>query len=305
MPAYQTVVVGVHDSQTGARAVEMAALMAAETDADLILVSAYRRWGVGQKDGPECQARGSASAERTLERAVAQCAEMGVHGVETFAAPGSPATVLNEAVREYGADLLLVGSHGLATLGGRLLGSVPGTVTATASCDVLVVHTTTDRWQKLVSRRYRHVPARYVRTILVGVHDSERSMRAAEKAGRIAADGGAKLVLVGTYEPAQKKEMALAADALKGESYLAQGSFAIESALRDGEARARAQGAQTVESVMAEGDALHGLLTVADMQSADLLVLGNNHLPGGGARLIGTISEQVTRNTPTHVLLVN
>ncbi|MDT7660917.1 MAG: hypothetical protein QOD04_473, partial [Pseudonocardiales bacterium] len=32
---------------------------------------------------------------------------------------------------------------------------------------------------------------------------------------------------------------------------------------------------------------------------------GNNHLPEGGVRLIGTISEQVTRNIPTHVLLVN
>jgi nucleotide-binding universal stress UspA family protein len=305
MPAYQTVVVGVHDSPTGARAVEMAALMAAETDARLILVSAYRHWGAGRKGGSGYQVRGSVSAERTLERAVAQCAEMGVHDVATSAAPGNPATVLNAAVREHAADLLLVGSHGLATLGGRLLGSVPGTVTATASCDVLVVHTTTDRWQKLVSRRYRQRPSRYVRTILAGVHDSERSMRAVEKAGRIAADGGAKLVLVGTYEPARKKEMALASDALKGESFLAQGSFAIETVLRAGEARARAQGAQTVESVMAEGDALHGLLTVADLRRADLLVLGNNHLPEGGVRLIGTISEQVTRNIPTHVLLVN
>src|SRR5258707_4295 len=89
--------------------------------------------------------------------------------------------------------------------------SLFGTATpAPGSCDVLGVPPPAGRWQKLVSRRYRQRPSRYVRTILAGVHDSERSMRAVEKAGRIAADGGAKLVLVGTYEPARKKEMALA-----------------------------------------------------------------------------------------------
>jgi len=44
-------------------------------------------------------------------------------------------------VREAKADLLVVGNLGMSTLKGRLLGSVPASVTHHAPTDVLVVHT--------------------------------------------------------------------------------------------------------------------------------------------------------------------
>jgi len=62
--------------------------------------------------------------------------------VLTRAVDGPPVDVLRDAVREHGADLLVVGNRGLNTLSGRLLGSVPSDVARRAGVDVLIVHTT-------------------------------------------------------------------------------------------------------------------------------------------------------------------
>jgi nucleotide-binding universal stress UspA family protein len=49
---------------------------------------------------------------------------------------------LLDVVQKEQADLLVVGNRGLASIKGRLLGSVPADATRRAECDVLIVHTT-------------------------------------------------------------------------------------------------------------------------------------------------------------------
>jgi nucleotide-binding universal stress UspA family protein len=49
--------------------------------------------------------------------------------------------VLDQAVADSGADLLVVGNVGLNTLTGRILGSVPQSVARRSGVDVLIVHT--------------------------------------------------------------------------------------------------------------------------------------------------------------------
>ncbi len=49
--------------------------------------------------------------------------------------------VLDQAVADQGADLLVVGNVGLNTLTGRILGSVPQSVARRAGVDVLIIHT--------------------------------------------------------------------------------------------------------------------------------------------------------------------
>lgn len=311
MSTYRTVVVGVHNSSTGRRAVELAAPLSSESGAKLVLVAAY---GSTRFDQPQVRAApsqgesflepGAEAAELALKHAAEICKRQRISEIETVAVAGDPVTVLTRAVRDHGADLLLVGSHGLATLGGRLLGSVPGTVTREADCDVLVVHTTRERRRTLMDH-VRPKREHYQRTVMVGVHQSQRSMRAVEKAGGIAADFDAELVLVGVYEELERTDYKRATDTLRGESHMVSGTFPIESVLRDAEAKARARGANKVEPVIVRGDAMKGLLKVADKWSADILVLGNHQLSGRGAQLIGSISDQVTRKTATHVLLVH
>jgi nucleotide-binding universal stress UspA family protein len=301
MPAYQTVVIGVHEAMP-AKSIQLTASLAVESGAKLVLVAAYKAGPVKAGEGEVGDAfKVAAPAQLALEKAAAMCAELGHHNVETHAVPGDPVTALIAAVTEHDAGLLVIGSRGLSGLADRLLGSVPGNLTRQIGCDVLVVHTTGSHRRGI--RLHRR--ADYRRTIVVGVHDSPRSMRAAERAGAIAADHHAEVVLVGAYEDLEWTELKRARDNLGAESHLVQGTFPIESALRDGEAKARANGADEVEQVVVHGDAMKGLLKIADKRQADVLVLGNRQLSGRMAQLIGSISSQVSRKTDTHILLVH
>ena len=58
---------------------------------------------------------------------------------EYFALQGAPSDVILETVREYGADLVVMGTHGHSGLAHVLLGSVAERVVRTAPCPVLTV----------------------------------------------------------------------------------------------------------------------------------------------------------------------
>jgi nucleotide-binding universal stress UspA family protein len=65
----------------------------------------------------------------------------GADKVETRALKGPPVDVLDQAVADSGADLLVIGNVGLTSLSGRILGSVPQSVARRSGVDVLIVHT--------------------------------------------------------------------------------------------------------------------------------------------------------------------
>lgn len=149
MSSYRTVVVGTDGSAPSLRAVSRAAEVAGDSTARLVVVCAYYPSSAREVEeaqdalGDEAfQVIGSAPAEDTLREAVAVARGAGATKIETFAAVGAPVSVLLAAAEKEGADLLVVGSRGLNTLKGRILGSVPSEVCRRADCDVLVVRTT-------------------------------------------------------------------------------------------------------------------------------------------------------------------
>jgi nucleotide-binding universal stress UspA family protein len=149
MPAYRTIVVGTDGSATSLAAVDRAASVAADTDAELLIVCAYtpasREETAGAEDALKDEAFlvvGWTPAEETLRTAEDRAAAAGARKVHTKAVDGAPADVLRKAVGDSGADLLVVGNKGLNTLSGRLLGSVPSDVARRSGVDVLIVHTT-------------------------------------------------------------------------------------------------------------------------------------------------------------------
>lgn len=149
MSAYTTVVVGTDGSSTSYVAVERAAAVARDADAQLVIVSAYtpasREDTVDAEDalGADAyQVRGWTPAEEALRTAEDKAAAVGARKVTTVAQDGAPADVLRKAVDDHRADLLVVGNKGLNTLSGRILGSVPSDVARRSGVDVLIVHTT-------------------------------------------------------------------------------------------------------------------------------------------------------------------
>ena len=80
------------------------------------------------------------TATAALERAEAALREgIGFLQVSIEAPTGSPRRVIVEEAEKWGADLIVVGSHGYRTWERMLLGSVSQTVAAHAECSVEIV----------------------------------------------------------------------------------------------------------------------------------------------------------------------
>jgi nucleotide-binding universal stress UspA family protein len=146
---YQNVVVGTDGSVTAERAVRHAAVLAADNEARLVIVTAYEpqgdtlaettaapkelRWMLTDRSQAEGLARHGAELAR----------DAGALRISVQAIPGSPGDVLLEAATDFGADCIVVGSKGLTSHAHFVLGSVASSVAHHAPCDVLIVHTTT------------------------------------------------------------------------------------------------------------------------------------------------------------------
>ena len=148
MSSYRNVVVGTDGSPPSFRAVARAAEVARDSSARLVVVCAY--YPSNDREVQEAQDQlgdeafqviGSAPAEQTLREATDKAKAVGARDVDTTSVVGAPITALVEVAEKESADLLVVGSRGLNTLKGRLLGSVPSEVSRRADCDVLVVRT--------------------------------------------------------------------------------------------------------------------------------------------------------------------
>jgi nucleotide-binding universal stress UspA family protein len=145
--AYTNVVVGSDGSATAERAVAGAADMAAQHNARLIVVTAYKQHGdelasePGVPDDIRWALTDQHQAEELAERGRRIAGRAGVERAVTRAVAGSPADVLLETAEDFGADLIVVGSKGLTGAAGIVLGSVASSIAHHAPCDVMIIHT--------------------------------------------------------------------------------------------------------------------------------------------------------------------
>ena len=147
MGAYKIVAVGTDGSESSFRAVDRAAVVAADSSATLLIICAYHpskdtSAQESSGDDPAFHVVGSTPAEETLRDARARAGAKGVTDVDTIAVEGDPVEMVISTVVDRRADLVVVGNRGLNSLTGRLLGSVPQGVSRRAAADVLIVHTT-------------------------------------------------------------------------------------------------------------------------------------------------------------------
>ena len=147
MGAYTTVAVGTDGSDSSYRAVDKAAAIAADSGATLLIICAY----TPERDTEDADHAlgsdaylvvGSSPAEQKLQTAKKRAEQAGAQKVDTISREGDPVEVVTRVVGDSKAELVVVGNKGLNTLGGRLLGSVPQSISRQSSADVLIVHTT-------------------------------------------------------------------------------------------------------------------------------------------------------------------
>ena len=147
MPDYKVVVVGTDGSETSLRAVDKAAAIAGESNAKLIVASAYSAdshsggTDPDQLSGEKYRTEGNAPLYAMLREASDRAKEAGAHDVEEKAVEGAPVDALVDLAEKVHADLIVVGDVGLNSVVGRLIGSVPRAVRRRAKTEVLVVET--------------------------------------------------------------------------------------------------------------------------------------------------------------------
>lgn len=143
------------------------------------------------------------------------------------------------------------------------------------------------------------------RKVLVGTDGSTSSFRAVETAGRVAADAGAKLLLVSAYEPMPDRDRVRAGDQLGDLAYKVEGSTPAEDALRAARERAIASGAKDVEEIAVAGDPVDTLLELAADHEVDLVVVGNRGLSTLTGRLLGSVPATLSHRARCDVLIVH
>jgi nucleotide-binding universal stress UspA family protein len=147
MSEHKVVVVGTDGSKSSFRAVDRAAEIAAESNAKLVIATAYladeelRSGEPDQPTGENYRTEGNAPVYGMLREAADRARSAGAKDIEEKAISGAPVEVLVKLVDDIDADLLVVGNVGVKSIAGRLLGSVPRAVRNRANTEVLVVDT--------------------------------------------------------------------------------------------------------------------------------------------------------------------
>ncbi len=139
-------------------------------------------------------------------------------------------------------------------------------------------------------------------TVVVGTDGSDSSLRAVERAARIAG-ADAKLIVASAYLP--HNDDGHAADVLKDESYKVMGSAPIYEILHTAKERAHNAGAKNVEERAIVGAPVDALVSLAEDSQADLLVVGNVGLSTIAGRLLGSVPANVSRRAKVDVLIVH
>lgn len=147
---YGTVLVGTDGSDTSLQAVAAAADLAGAMTAQLLVVCAYHPTPAREQarmtpglDDTRFRVTGSEAAQSALDAALDTARAAGAASAEGKLVTGDAVEALLSEAEGHSPALIVVGNRGMNRLSRRLLGSVPSDVAYRATCDVLIVHTTT------------------------------------------------------------------------------------------------------------------------------------------------------------------
>jgi nucleotide-binding universal stress UspA family protein len=208
--------------------------------------------------------------------------------VETVFRRGvTAAEAILEEAQEWGADLIVIGTHGHTPLRHFFLGSVAEKVIRYAACPVLALGR-------------KHHPVGRFRDILLPVDFSEASTPAVDTAAALARHDGAKLHVVHVFQNLLPPTYYAAGDAFQWDPRLKERcTQAMETLLEE-------HGAADLPATchVREGKVAAEILQVAEETGADLIVMGTRGLGAWPALLLGGVAEKVLRKSEVPVLTV-
>jgi nucleotide-binding universal stress UspA family protein len=141
------------------------------------------------------------------------------------------------------------------------------------------------------------------RSIVVGTDGSETAERAVRQAAGVAADHGARLVVVTAYTP-HGDALVEASGAPNELKWMLTDREQAEELARDGRAVASEAGVAKVVVQAVAGSPADVLLESASDFDADCIVVGSVGLRGAG-RILGSVASSVAHHAPCDVLIVH
>src|SRR2546425_3059936 len=201
---------------------------------------------------------------------------------------GTPQALILNRAEEWGADLIIMGSHGQTSAADALLGSVTDSVIRHAHCPVLIV------------RR-----GGSGRRILAGTDFSDPSLPAIEAAVDEAKRVGGELTVIHVLDlvwaPAAYPALAFGGAPFNiSAEELKELEVAATQRLEESLKHFNVAG----ETLVTTGSAGAALIDVASERKADLVVVGTIGRTGLRRALLGSVAETVARRAPCSVLVV-
>jgi nucleotide-binding universal stress UspA family protein len=146
------------------------------------------------------------------------------------------------------------------------------------------------------------------RTVTVGTDGSSSARKAVTRAAEVAADSGARLMIICAYEvrdAATDRDQAEAERALGDEAYKIIGASPAEETLRSARDDALRAGLTQVDTVAVQGDPTDAIIEKSELYKAELVVVGNKGLASFAGRLLGSVPQAVSRRSKADVLIVH
>jgi nucleotide-binding universal stress UspA family protein/nitrite reductase/ring-hydroxylating ferredoxin subunit len=248
---YRKILVGVRETPTSAVALKAAAQLAGRLGSKLVAL--YVSDGTGPAPFSVLEAAERTAAEQEVP-------------IEVEHRRGDPADTIMATSVELGADLLLIGDHGMGEARRFTLGGIPDQVAHHSPIDILVVRTT---------RRDR--PPLPYRNVLIGVDGSFTANQAAARGSDLAAAIGARTTLVYVGDP-------LIGDIVLRDTAARLGSIDIGREVRRGNPAAE-------------------IARQATTGGHDLIVIGNKGMVGSARYLRRVVPNQLAHEAPVDTLI--
>jgi nucleotide-binding universal stress UspA family protein len=290
--AFKKILCPVDFSPGSNQAMRVAVRLAAERDAELVLVHSWYLPPIAFSSEftypTELVQQLSDDAERGLEAAVGEANQLGVRRVRSQLLAGLPWQQIVEAARrDPGVDLIVIGTHGRSGLSRVLLGSVAELVVRHARCPVLTVRPDGQ------AAPFAHV--------LCPVDLSKPARDAMDLAAELTRPGGAGITLLHVLE------LPVAFSGELRDPDFHRDLDARSAALLDrwtAELKARVDVPVTqVTRIGRPGVQILALLE--DDRTFDLVVMGSHGHTGVSRMLLGSVAEKVVRHARCPVLVAH